>query len=213
MNISALIAVRGGSVRVTNKNTRPFAYSSLLDRKIVQLKSLFDTVVVNTDDEVCKRVAEAYHCHVIRREDGLSDACMSDVYRSMAEQHPTEHIAYCNATSPLIKDQTILDCTRRYREIQGSVSVNTVANVRRFMWMHNSPLNYTPASQPRSQDLPDITYLTFACSIISRDDMVRLGNVVTEQPVFVRTSDLEAIDIDTPLDFDIAEFLCRRQGR
>ncbi len=213
MNVSALIAVRGGSVRVKDKNTRPFAHSSLLSRKIVQLNPLFDTVIVNTDDEVCMRIAERHGCHVILREDGLSDACMSEVYRSMAKQHPTEHIAYCNATSPLIQDQTILSCINRYKEIHGSASVNTVADVRRFMWMHNSPLNYTPASQPRSQDLPDITYLTFACSVISRDDMVRLGNVVTEQPVFIRTSDLEAVDIDTLLDFDIAEFLCRRQGR
>jgi len=40
MKIKALVAVRSGSVRVVNKNLRPFAGSSLLAIKLQQLKRL-----------------------------------------------------------------------------------------------------------------------------------------------------------------------------
>ena len=47
MIIKALIAARSGSVRVKNKNIRPFAGSTLLEIKINQLKRLniFDDIV------------------------------------------------------------------------------------------------------------------------------------------------------------------------
>lgn len=40
MNIKALVAVRSGSMRVKNKNIRPFAGSTLLEVKLAQLKRI-----------------------------------------------------------------------------------------------------------------------------------------------------------------------------
>ncbi len=52
--IKALIAVRSGSVRVKNKNIKPFCGSSLLEIKIKQLLSILqiDGVVVNSNDDI-----------------------------------------------------------------------------------------------------------------------------------------------------------------
>ena len=49
MTIKALIPVRSGSVRVKNKNIRPFAGTTLLEIKIRQLLRIpeLDGVVVN----------------------------------------------------------------------------------------------------------------------------------------------------------------------
>ena len=35
--------------------------------------------------------------------------------------------------------------------------------------------------------------------------MIRYRNIIGKTPKFIRTTDIEAIDIDTPLDFFIAE--------
>ena len=40
MKLKALVAVRSGSVRVANKNIRPFAGSTLLEVKLNQLKRI-----------------------------------------------------------------------------------------------------------------------------------------------------------------------------
>ena len=52
MKIKALVAVRSGSVRVENKNIRPFAGSNLLEIKLAQLKRIsnLDGIVVNSND-------------------------------------------------------------------------------------------------------------------------------------------------------------------
>jgi N-acylneuraminate cytidylyltransferase len=53
MSIKALVAVRSGSVRVENKNIRPFAGNNLLTIIIRQLHriKLLDGIVVNSNDD------------------------------------------------------------------------------------------------------------------------------------------------------------------
>ena len=52
MKIKALVAVRSGSMRVKNKNIRPFAGSTLLEVKLAQLKRIdsLDGIIVKTWD-------------------------------------------------------------------------------------------------------------------------------------------------------------------
>ena len=53
MKIKAMVAVRSGSVRVQNKNIKPFAGSSLLEIKLRQLKRIpnLDGIVVNSNSD------------------------------------------------------------------------------------------------------------------------------------------------------------------
>ena len=70
MIIKALIAARSGSVRVKNKNIRPFAGSTLLEVKIEQLKRLniFDDIVVNSNDDEILEIAQRHSVSVVRRD-------------------------------------------------------------------------------------------------------------------------------------------------
>ena len=49
--------------------------------------------------------------------------------------------------------------------------------------------------------------LNFGVTVVSREDLIKNRNIIGKHPKFVVTSDVEAIDIDTPLDFYIAEQL------
>ena len=59
-SISALIAVRSGSVRVKNKNLRRFCESNLLELKIKQLKEIdgLDQIVVNSNCDEMLNIAK-----------------------------------------------------------------------------------------------------------------------------------------------------------
>ena len=60
MTVKALVAVRSGSVRVKNKNLRPFAGSSLLEVKVKQLMRIPNLDGVDTVEEqiaIAKRKA------------------------------------------------------------------------------------------------------------------------------------------------------------
>ena len=73
------------------------------------------------------------------------------------------------------------------------------------MWLDGKALNYNPLNAPNSQNLPDIEALNFGFTLIDRNDLIRYRNIIGKTPKFIRTTDIEAIDIDTPLDFFIAE--------
>lgn len=217
MNIKALIAARSGSVRVKNKNIRPFADSTLLEIKIEQLKRLniFDDIVVNSNDDEILTIAKKHGVSIVKRDPYFASntVSMSDVYVNMAENmgEDCDTIAYINCTNPLIKDQTIINLIRFYKDnYQKYDSVNSAHYVKEFMFKDNKPINYDLKKQPRSQDLPDILALNFAVNILSKKTMIECKNVVGMNPYIFPIDEVEATDIDNQIDFDFAEYLYKK---
>lgn len=217
MRVSALLAARRGSERVVEKNTRPFAGSTLLDIKVTQLLRLkgIDEVVVSTDDEEIIERWGGHGCTMHRRPSYLasSAAPMSEVYRHMAGEIDTDVIVYANCTSPLVRDKTVEAVVDKYLALDAPYdSVNTATPVREFLLLDGVPLNYNPNNQPRSQDLPNISTLNFAVNVIRRESMIDRGNVLGSSPWIYCIDQVEGFDIDTPIDFRVAEFLFRSNG-
>lgn len=211
IKISALIAARSGSVRVHNKNIRPFAGSTLLEVKIKQLKrvSNIDEIVVNSNDEEIERCG-AIPC-VLDSFYASNSVSMSEVYRNMAENIDCDVIVYANCTNPVIKDETIFNLIEFYKnncEIYDSV--NSAHLIKEFLWKDNLPLNYDLRNQPRSQDLPDISALNFAVNVLSRKTMIDGMNVVGMKPFIYNIDQIEATDIDNPIDFFLAEQIYKK---
>ena len=214
MRVKALVAVRSGSMRVQNKNIRPFAGSSLLEVKLNQLKRIpnLDGIVVNSNDGQRLEIAEKMGCETVKRDPyyASNEVSMSDVYENMAQQMDTDIIAYINVTNPLLKDETIIAAIDKYKELAAAGqydSLNSAHLIKEFMFVDNKPINYDLKHQPRSQDLPDIAALNFAVSIISKEKMIANKNVVGEKPFIYIIDEVEATDIDNQIDFDFAEFM------
>lgn len=212
MTIKALIAVRSGSVRVKSKNIRPFAGSTLLDIKLRQLLRIrgLDGIVVNSNDDEILAVAGKYSgVELVKRDPkyASNEVSMSDVYENMAQNFSADVVMYSNVTNPLFEDNTIEDMISLYRAGGDFDSVNSVHAIKEFMFLDGKAINYDPMNQPRSQDLPDIVAINFAISLLTRENMIKYKNVVGRKPFLFKVSEHEAVDIDTQLDFDIAEYL------
>ena len=217
MKIKALVAVRSGSQRVVNKNIRPFAGSSLLEIKLNQLKRIpnIDGIVVNSNDDKMLEIASNMGCEVVKRDEyyASNQVSMSEVYRNMAENVNADVIAYINATNPLLNDRTIVQAIENYKKnISQYDSLNSAHLIKEFLFKENLPINYDLRHQPRSQDLPDISELNFAINIISREKMIECKNVVGYKPNIYIIDEVEATDIDNPIDFDFAEFVYKRKN-
>lgn len=217
MKIKALVAVRSGSQRVVNKNIRPFVGSSLLEIKLNQLKRIpnIDGIVVNSNDDKMLEIASNMGCEVVKRDEyyASNQVSMSEVYRNMAENVNADVIAYINATNPLLNDRTIVQAIENYKKnISQYDSLNSAHLIKEFLFKENLPINYDLRHQPRSQDLPDISALNFAINIISREKMIECKNVVGYKPNIYIIDEVEATDIDNPIDFDFAEFVYKRKN-
>ncbi len=217
MGIKALVAVRSGSVRVENKNIRPFAGSSLLEIKLSQLKRIrnLDGIVVNSNDKEMLDIACRMGCETVQREQvyASNSVSMSDVYKNMAENFNADTIAYINVTNPLLRDDTIYNAVEEYKKnLDKYDSLNSAHLIKEFLFKDNIPINYDLRYQPRSQDLPDISALNFAINIISRESMISCRNVVGFKPNIYLIDEIEATDIDNQIDFDFAEFVFKKQN-
>ena len=215
MSIKALVAVRSGSQRVQNKNIRPFAGSSLLEVKLNQLKRIpnLDGIIVNSNDDEMLRIADSLGCETVKRDEyyASNSVSMSDVYRNMAENCDCDTIAYINVTNPLLKDETIIKAINQYYENNHRYdSLNSAHLIKEFMFRDNLPINYDLRHQPRSQDLPDIFALNFAINILEKKTMIECKNVVGYKPLIYNIDEVEATDIDNPIDFEFAEFVYKK---
>ena len=92
----------------------------------------------------------------------------------------------------------------------GYDSLNSAHLIKEFMFYENKPINYDLKNQPRSQDLPDYYALNFAFNIIARDTMMECKNVVGKKPFIYGIDEVEATDIDNPIDFEFAEFVFKK---
>lgn len=210
--ISALIAARSGSLRVKNKNIREFSGSTLLELKIDQLQQLdnIDEIVVNSNCDEILNIAKKHNVHTIKRDGyyASNTVSMSEVFENMAKNIDNDYILYANCTNPLVETQTYFDSINTFFEQEEQYdSLVSCHNIKEFLYLDNKALNYDPANQPRSQDLPNITALNFAISILSKSNMTKYKNIIGSKPYFYKLNEIESVDIDTPLDFFTAEKL------
>ena len=113
---------------------------------------------------------------------------------------------YSPCTSPLLSSETFSDLVDRFRNGKMK-SICTVTSQKHHMWLDGKPLNYDPKNSPNSQNLPDIVSMNYGCCILSKEDMIEMKNVVTMNPTFYLTDEIESIDIDTEFDFKVAEYI------
>lgn len=219
VKITAVIPIRSGSQRVKDKNLRPFANTTLMENKINSLLqvSKLDSIIVNTNsEEAIEIVKEKYLQKGVkwhRREEyyASSQCSGSEFFQHLGEVTETDIFVYAPCTSPFVKPETISQCIQTYlNKMDECDCIATVSSIKEFMWLDGKPVNYNPQHAPNSQDLPDIVALNFGVTVTSRENLIANHNIIGKHPKFIKTTDIEAIDIDTPLDYYIAEQIYRK---
>jgi CMP-N,N'-diacetyllegionaminic acid synthase len=210
--IKALVPVRSGSIRVANKNIRPFCGSTLLEIRVKQLLSLpfLDGVVVSSNDDQMLQMAKTLGAETHKRDPYFASdtVSMSEVYENMASSIQCDDIMYALVTTPLVTNESCIKAFELYRGLPDQYdSVSTVADVKEFLLKDGKPFNYDGNRIPRSQDLPDIVKLTFCISMLPRLTMIEKRSCLGKNTYFFKLPQEESIDIDTPFDFKMAELL------
>lgn len=210
--VKALVPVRSGSIRVANKNLKPFAGSTLLDIKITQLLRTpgLDGICVNSNDHSMLEAASKHGVETCLRDPyfASNEVPMSEVYANMASNMECDLVLFTHVTNPLADENTYTRIIESYKNLEPAYdSVATVSDVKDFLYWNGKPLNYDPNNKPRSQDLPEIVALNHVASILTRETIIKRRDILGASPKFLKLGEIESTDIDTELDFAIAEFL------
>lgn len=215
--IVAVVPIRKGSQRVKRKNFRPFAEKNLLIHKIEMLKKLdyIDEIIINTDSSKAISIAKKLDVKYFRRDDYFaSSRCLnSQFWKNVADNTNSEFIMFTNCTSPLIKLNTykeMISLSKKFFKNNKFDSLNTVTEIREFLFKDNVPINFKLNKTPNSQNLPNIVKLNFAINILRTKQMSSGKSLIGNKPFLYKLGEIEGLDINSEYEFTFAEYLFKK---
>lgn len=222
MRVVAVVPVKATSDRVQAKNFREFYEGkSLFDLLLQKLiaSSEIDQVYVSSNASDLKNKVENSGARFIEREDTFcnNEVPWSDVIAHVADSVPEDDdvvLLWCHTTSPLFDnyDKAVQKYMQESREndYDGLVAV---ARLSEFVVSEKrQPLNYSWGPWHRySQYLDKMYVITGGLFIAKKEEMVRNRYVISKNPYFFEVSQLEAIDVDTQYDFELAKILMKNR--
>ncbi len=227
--ILGAIFARGGSKGVPRKNIRPLAGKPLIAYAIETARAshYIDRVIVSTDDEEIAAVAREFGAEVpfmrpaeLARDDSPEWMAWQHAIRTMQKQldEPLRAFVSVPATSPLRAVEDVDACIRLLLESDADVVI-TVTPAARNPYFNMVVLDEEQtahlvmtgeAAVHRRQDAPavyDITTVAYA----ARPEFILNHHALFEGKIkAVLVPPERALDIDTVLDFQFAEFLLEK---
>ena len=215
MIFTALLPMKGNSVRVPNKNLRLIAGKPRFAHVLKSLSecSFVNEIIVNTDSElIANKVLELFPKVKInwRRKDLIGDDVpMNLIIASDLEIASNEYILQTHSTNPLLSTRTLEDAWKKYEENRNKFdslfSVNKFQS--RFFHADFSPINHDPEILLKTQDLPPIYEENSLFYFFNKSGFARTIRRIGKNPILFPTPKIESVDIDTEEDFLLAEKL------
>lgn len=212
-----IIPARGGSKRIPRKNVRPFLGKPMLAYSIDAAKqsSLFEEIMVSTDDEEIAAVARQYGANVpfMRSEKTAGDfATTTDVLKEVIARYKElgqEFDNFCcfYATAPLAQSKDVVDAFHLLLR-SGFTCVYPVVQFSYPIWRcldlaEDGTLtrHWPQYENSRSQDLPKEYHDTGTFYWYKTkewlDGNIKVGGIVVDETIIQ--------DIDTETDWKLAE--------
>ncbi len=220
MKTVAYIFARGGSKGLPGKNLLPLCGKPLIAWSIEHALAVkrIDHVIVSTDSEEIAEVSAKYGAEVpfLRPENLAKD----DTPEWLAWQHaltsfPSDLMVSVPATAPLRFVSDIDKCLDEYDQGLADVVIavteshrNPYFNMVSLNQKNEASLVIQPNSYlSRRQDTPKIYDMTTVCYVASTSFILENNSIFEGCIKAVQVPKERAIDIDSLLDFEIAESL------
>jgi len=213
--IAALVPMRHHSQRVPEKNFRDLAgkplYAYILDA-LEQVPEI-GKIVVDTDSPAIKEgIAATFPAvRVLDRPAELqADAIpMNQILLHDTSLVKAEYYLQTHSTNPLLKSETISRGIQTYLSQRGRYdSLFSVTRLQTRLWdQQGKAVNHNPSELLQTQDLPPIYEENSCLYLFTRRSLEEHQNRIGSSPLMFEIDPAEAWDIDTPLDFEIVEFL------
>lgn len=209
MKVVAFLPVKGTSSRVANKNV------ALLDGKPLFLHTLeklldcdfIDEVYLDTESDEIIGLADHLNCKVLKRDPDLASNKTDGNRLFLNEVRQVEAEIYIQVlcTSPFISPATI---KAGIETVKGGDydSAVLVSKEKQYTWGEDGP-RYDVRHIPNSVDLPDTIVETMGLYIIKRSAALETGRRIGDRPFALKATPLEAIDVNWPDDFALANLI------
>jgi len=216
--MKAIILGKANSVRVKNKNYRPFiGENSLMDIHIAKLVKVLDRsdIFLSCEDEAYRYVAEKWGINFIHREEKYTLITTSnvDVVRNICKDIPyNEEILWTTPVEPLFDEYAeVVDCWNGLDKSKYD-SLNVVYPQKRFFLDQNhNPIGFGFGHWHKySQEIPPLYQLSWSTAILSRKCIEEVSYMVGAHPYWYDCYS-DVVDIDTDEDWLLAQIMYRNK--
>jgi len=218
--VLAVIPARGGSKSIPKKNIQPLLGRPLIAHTIEEARKSkhLDRIVVSTDDAEIAGICRGLGVEVIARppefatDTAPTELALIHALETLArnEAYEPDAVVTLEPTSPLRTHQLIDRCIEALWQT-GADSVISVRETRGcFGAVTDGRFEYLIKDQPRRrQDRTPLYQESSTVYVTRADTLLKRKSVLGERLYAVLADEDEAIDINTPLDFAIAEAVMR----
>lgn len=215
--VVALLPMKGNSERVPNKNLKLFNGKPLFHWVLNELlKSKYiDEIIVNTDSDLIKKnISDNFNSKVKvidRPKEIIGDfVSMNEIIAYDISQTEGSIYLQTHSTNPLLTAKSIDNALEKMKlNIDSNVfdSIFSVTKLQTRLYdSQGIPLNHDPDNLERTQDLNPIFEENSNFFIFSKNSFKQARNKrIGKNPLMFEIDKLEAMDIDEPQDFTIAE--------
>lgn len=207
MKTVALIPIKLDSKRIPGKNIKPFydgtPLMSFIQRACLQARTIDEVYIYCSDEAVKPYVLPGVI--FLKRPKYLDNDNINanDFIKEFMKEIDADIYVNAHTTSPFAKPETLDELVNRVAS--GNYDSAFCAQViRTFMWEGGIPINFDPDRFPRTQDLPPIYGETSIAYVFSKECFLKHNRRLGTKPYIKEVDKIEAIDIDYPEDFDIA---------
>lgn len=208
--------MKANSQRVKGKNFRLLNGKPLFRWVLDALLAVdeIDEVVVNTDARDILAQNGLVASDRVRIRDRKPSLCGDAVSMNLIlgddlEAVPADLYVMTHTTNPMLSSQTIRSALSAYKEgfsVGSADSLFTVNKIQtRFYRSNGSPVNHDPNNLIQTQDLEPWFEENSNLYIFSRDSFDLTNARIGMKPILHLMDKMEAIDIDTPEDWALAE--------
>lgn len=136
-----------------------------------------------------------------------------DIIRSFVKDVEADIYVLTHVTQPFTKTSSIQKALDKVISGEYDSAFSAVA-LQDYMWINGKPFNYDIKNIVRTQDLDPVYMETGAFYIFKKEVITEMGQRIGKKPFVFEIDQFEAVDIDTPKDFEfasvVAEYLCQK---
>ncbi|MDR1769708.1 MAG: CMP-N-acetylneuraminic acid synthetase [Hungatella sp.] len=141
----------------------------------------------------------------IKRPDYLdmqSTKC-GDIIEAFLKMVDSDLYVMYHATSPFITEEHLVDCINAVKSGKYD-SAFAAKKLQSFMWYDSKPLNFSLGCAPRTQDMKPYYCELSSPYVFTKKVFEKYHGRTGKNPYICECSEIEAIDIDYPEDFVLA---------
>ncbi len=209
MKIVAIMPIKLKNERCPGKNTRILGKKPLLQHELDSLKEtgLCDSIYVYCSDLAVASFLPEKVKLILRPEFlDLPTSNFTQIFEHFIEEVDADIYVYAHATAPFITTETMKKCIEAVKSGEYD-SAFCAIKLQDYLWKNGEPLNFDATNVPRTQDLEPIYKETSGIYVFTKKVFERYRRRIGKKPFIKEVSFKEAVDIDNPEDFDLAEIL------